>query len=43
MTNYSGYVDISIEAKKAYAIVQLALEGSQFKPVDSNLKDLELK
>jgi hypothetical protein len=43
MTNYSGYVDISIEAKKAFAIVQLALEGSQFKPVDSNLKDLELK
>lgn len=43
MTNYSGFIDVSIEAKKAFAIVQSALEGSKFKPVSANLKDLELK
>lgn len=43
MTNYSGFIDISVEAKQVFAIVQSALEGSKFKPVNSNLKVLELK
>ena len=42
MTNYSGYIDISVDPKKAFVIVQHALEGSIYKPVDSNLKKLEL-
>jgi hypothetical protein len=42
MTNFRGYIEISEEPKKAFALVQSALEGSIYKPVDSNLKSLEL-